>query len=86
MKKYNFLEHTADVMVEAFGENLEELFTNAALATTETMVDLPTLTKEEDHHIILESDDLEELLYDFLSELIFLKDTEQLLFKDFILV
>ncbi|MEK6922189.1 MAG: archease, partial [Nanoarchaeota archaeon] len=40
MKKYNFFDHTADVMFEAYGKTLNELFENAALATQETQVDL----------------------------------------------
>lgn len=81
--KYRFLPHTADTMFEAYGKSLEELFENCALATEEVMVKLETLDLEESYDIVLESDSLENLLYDFLSELIFLKDTEGLLFKKF---
>ena len=83
MKKYKFLDHTADTMFEAHGDTVEELFENCALATEEIMVDLKTLDTKEHYEILLESDSLENLLYDFLSELIFVKDTEGLLFNKF---
>ena len=40
MKKYKFFDHTADVLFEAYGNTLGELFENAALATQETQADL----------------------------------------------
>jgi len=81
--KYKFLDHTADVMFEAYGKNLENLFVNAALATESIMVNMNTLGEKEDYTISLDNEDVKELLYDFLSELIFVKDTEGLLFKKF---
>jgi len=81
--KYKFLEHTADAMFEAYGKDLNELFENSALAVEECMVKLSSLKNKEKHKISLKSESIEELLYDFLSELIFIKDTEGLLFKKF---
>ena len=81
--KYRFLDHTADTMFEAYGNSVEELFENSGLATEEIMVDIKTLDIDDNYDIILTSDSLEELLYEFLSELIFVKDTEGLLFKKF---
>jgi|SRR3989344_501732 len=81
--KYKFLDHTADVMFEAYGKTLENLFVNTALATESIMVNMDTLEEKEDYTILLENEDIKELLYDFLSELIFVKDTEELLFKKF---
>ena len=81
--KYKFLEHTADVMFESYGKDLNELFENSALALEECMVKLSSLKIKNKHIIKLASSSIEELLYDFLSELIFIKDTEGLLFKKF---
>ena len=82
--KYRYLEHTADVLFEAYGKDLPELFANAALATEEIMVELKTLKKSQDPvEINLIGKDAEELLFNFLEELIFLKDTKQYLFKEF---
>jgi len=81
--KYKFFDHTADVMFEAYGNDLDELFENAALAVEEIMVKLSTLGNKSVYTIKLSADSLEDLLYDFLSELIFVKDTEGLLFNKF---
>ncbi len=81
--KYKFLPHTADVMFEAYGKTPEQLFENSALAVEEIMVKLSTLNTEEHYEVTLQANTLEDLLYDFLSELIFVKDTEGFLFKKF---
>ena len=38
MQKYEFLEHTADATLKAYGRDLNELFENAAEAFESTMV------------------------------------------------
>ena len=84
--KYKFFEHTADIIFEAYGRTLERLFEHSALATEEIMVDLKTLDAKEHYEILLDSDNLEDLLYDFLSELIYLKDSDGLLFNKFAVI
>ena len=83
MEKYRFLEHTADAMFEAFGKTLEELFSNAALAVEEIQVKLSTVGQEEKKVVTAEEEKIDMLLFDFLQELIYLKDAEQLLFSRF---
>ena len=75
MEKYKFLEHTADVKFQAFGKNLEEAFTNSALATTEIMTEDKVKAKEE-KTITVSASKKETLLYEFLEHLLFLVDTE----------
>ena len=79
--KYKFLDHTADIMFEAYGNSLNKLFENAALATEITMVNLRQIKPRIKKEINLENEDLENLLFDFLAELIYLKDAELLLFS-----
>jgi len=81
MKKYKFFDHTADVLFEAEGKSLDELFEAAGLATEETQVDLKDVKQKIKKEISLEKDNVEMLLFDFLQELIFLKDAELLLFS-----
>ena len=81
--KYKFFPHTADVIFEAYGKTLEVLFENSALALEEIMVKTSTVKDEESYDMVLEEETIENLLYEFLSELIFVKDTENLLFKKF---
>ena len=78
---YKFFDHTADVLFEAEGKDLSELFEAAGLATEETQIDLNGVRQEIKKEIALEKDDIEMLLFDFLQELIFLKDAELLLFS-----
>ena len=79
--KYKFLEHTADIMFEAYGKNLNELFENAALAIFESTANIKTVKAKIKKEIKLENKDTEELLHDFLSEIIFLKDAKALIFS-----
>jgi SHS2 domain-containing protein len=82
---YRFLEDVtvADVAFEAEGNTLQELFKSAAIALTNTMINDPTKLKSESVRTVrLSTENIEKLLYEFLQELIFLKDTELLLFKD----
>ena len=83
MAKYKFLEHTADVMFEAYGKDENELFENSALALEEIQVDVKKIKPKIKKIIELQNNTLEMLLFDFLQELIFIKDTEQLIFSKF---
>ncbi len=85
MKKFLFLSDqiTAETTFVAYGENLNLLFKNAALALTEVMVDTSSIAKKVIWKIKLTSDNLEELLLRFLEEIIYLKDSQGLVFKTF---
>ncbi len=82
---FKYLEDvaTADVAFEAKGKTLEEVFADCALATFEAMVDTQKVKRRIEKSIELENDDLERLLFDWLAELIYLKDSESLAFSDF---
>ncbi len=83
MKHFVFLEDVAvaDIAFDAFGKTLEDLFEHCAEAMFTMMVNLKTVDATIERAIHLRADSLENLLYDFLSELVYLKDTELLLFK-----
>jgi SHS2 domain-containing protein len=83
---YRFLEDVAiaDVAFEAEGESLVELFQQAALALTNTMVKDPEkIEAVVGKNIEVQAENPEMLLFNFLQELIFLKDAELLLFNRF---
>ena len=73
---------TADLAFEAFGKSYNELFENAAYALESAMVNLDSLEASQTSDTHLSATNLESLLFNFLNELIFLKDSEQLLFKE----
>jgi SHS2 domain-containing protein len=83
---YRFIEGltVADVAFEATGATLEALFTSAGLAMTATEVGNPeSVRKEERRAFDLTSKAVDLLLYNFLQELIYFKDVDQLLFGGF---
>ncbi len=71
----------ADIAFEAESDSASGLFESCALAITDIMVDPSTLRVEVSRELTLESDDIDRLLYDFLTELIVIKDVDSLLFK-----
>jgi SHS2 domain-containing protein len=81
MQKYEFLEHTADVTFKAYGRDLNELFKNAAEALEDTMVLLDEVALGETLNIEMGSDSYENLLYDWLSELLITFEVERLAVK-----
>lgn len=82
---YRYLEElsSADAAFEATGRTLEELFSDAAIATFEVMADTNTVKQLLTREIELENESVDGLLIDWLSELVFLKDTETILFSVF---
>jgi SHS2 domain-containing protein len=81
---YEYLEEigTADIAFEATGRDLPELFRDAADATTNVMIDnIEAIQSRETRQIELSNEKLDMLLFDFLQELIFLKDAERLLLR-----
>ena len=81
---YHYLEDigTADIAFEATGRDLDELFSAAADATMNVMIDnLEAIEPRETRDIELSSDEIDMLLFDFLQELIYFKDAERLLLR-----
>jgi SHS2 domain-containing protein len=82
---YRFLSNIAiaDIAFVVRGDSLPSLFESAARALTEVMVDRKTVVGRVDRRVELRSPTVDRLLYDFLTELIVIKDVDSLLFKDF---
>ncbi len=82
---FQYLEDiaTADVAFKAEGETLEEVFTESAMATFEAMIDTRKVGTLVEKEVVLEAENLEGLLMDWLSQLVFLKDSEALAFSKF---
>ncbi|MEM1577819.1 MAG: archease [Candidatus Pacearchaeota archaeon] len=80
---YKFLEHTADALFEVNAKNIEKIFIDAAKALTEIQVNIKKVKRKEKYEINIKDKDIEQLLFNWLSELIFVKDTKQLIFSKF---
>ncbi len=80
---FEIIDHTADMGITVYGETLEQVFTNAARGLFSLITDLdrikPCITKKID----LRAHDREELLIAWLNELIYVFETEHLLFNQF---
>ncbi|MCX5843809.1 MAG: archease [Deltaproteobacteria bacterium] len=82
-KPYEYLEHTADLFFRAFGKSLGECYGNAARAMFSAMIDPRSVDPVIKRTILLEANDLPALMHDYLSEILFLFETEGLVFRDF---
>jgi SHS2 domain-containing protein len=83
MKKYELIDHTADIAIKAYGKNLSEAFENAAKAMFDIITDNSEIESIGQYDIELEAPDLEQLLVDWLSELLYLNTARNLVFGFF---
>ena len=80
--RYRYLEHTADLYVEARGKNLEEIFSNCAFALYDSICDINKISQTEVRVVEAEGDDEQEILVNFLNELLYLFETEGFVASD----
>ncbi len=83
MKPFEYLEHTADVKFRAYGKTPEEMLSNAAIALFSSMTDISKVNVDETWKVELAAPDIEQLAYDWLSEVVFLFETESAVFSTF---
>ena len=83
MKSYELIEHTADVGVKAYGKTLAEAFEHAAKGMFDIITDESIIDPVGQYDISLEAPDLEQLLVDWLSQLLFLNGAQNLVFGKF---
>jgi len=72
-------EHTADVLIAAWGPTLEEALKHAVLGMYDVMTDLRSVRPLEKRVVEAEGTDLENLLYNLIERLIILFDEEAFL-------
>ena len=83
MKRFETFDHTADVGIMIYGEDLKTLFENAGEAFFNIITDLERVIPRMWKKIELGQENLECLMVDWLTELLFLHEVEGLLFKEF---
>jgi len=83
VNRFEELEHTADCGIRAYGTTLDDLFGNAAAGMFSLITDLDAVKPVGEYEIRVRSKDLEALLFDFLSELLFVHETQKLLLSEF---
>lgn len=82
-RHYEVFEHTADIGIHAFGHTLPELFVHAAQGMESLMVAPEQVRESVTREISVEGHDVVSLMIAWLNELVFLFDTEYLLFRTF---
>jgi len=81
---FRIIEHTADIGIEAYGKTLEEAFENAAKGMFSIMTGGGKIDRKVKREIEIPFDmDEEQLLVDWLSELLYIHDVEHLVFGEF---
>ncbi len=85
--KFEFLPDVAiaDIAFRAEGKTLEELFINCGLALTDCMANPKKISGKWKKAFSVEGLTEGELLYNFLEELVYIKDVDGLIFKKFTL-
>jgi SHS2 domain-containing protein len=81
MKTYRLIDHTADLGIEVSGGSEKELYRNAAIAVHDMIVDLRNVRPREVRKIVVEGRDREDLLINFLREILYLYNGEHWLLK-----
>jgi SHS2 domain-containing protein len=81
--KFEFLEHTADILIAAHGQTLEEAFENAALAMFEVMTDTTKVTPVQEDNVEVTAEDEYALLYSWLEALLVKFEVNGMLYSKF---
>ncbi|MGQ9471055.1 MAG: archease [Candidatus Aminicenantales bacterium] len=71
-KKFVYLDHPADAKFQAFGRTIEEAFSHAALAVASLMWQPEKVKPRQRRVVMVQGNDLEQLLFKFLSEILYL--------------
>lgn len=83
MKRFEILDHTADIGLIVYGEDLKTLFENAGEAFFHLITDIRRVKGRVERRISIKGESVERLMVDWLSELLYLHEVEHLLFKGF---
>ncbi|MBI3928973.1 MAG: archease [Armatimonadetes bacterium] len=83
MAGHRMLEHTADIAVEIWAEDLPGLFSQAARALLEIMLEEGEVRPARTRHVEVKGVDLPDVLVGWLSELLLLLESEGLVFSGY---
>ena len=82
-KTFEIIDHTADIGIIAYGKDVEELFSNAALALFSLITEPESIEEKSHLKLKVSSEDRDSLLVEWLNELIYFFDAKHLLFNRF---
>jgi len=81
--RYEYGEHTADVLVIAYGCTLEEAFKNAALGVANLTYYIDRVEPRDYVEVEVHGDDMEQLLFNWIDEFIYLFDGRKFAYGDY---
>ena len=84
-KRFEFLEHTADAYIAAYGKDLIEAFENAAAAMFDVMTQIEKVRPEIEDHVKVRGNDEQALLYNWLEALLVKSELTRMLFSKFVI-
>lgn len=82
-KSYEIIDHTADISVRVSGRDFNELLINSSLAMMDIICDLNTIEAKNKYAVKSDGNSEEQLLVNWLSELLYMHEVKRLLFSDF---
>ncbi len=82
-RAFEIIDHTADVGIIAYGADVEELFSNAALALFSLITEPESIDEKLRLGLEVRSKGRDNLLVEWLNELIYLFDVKHILFSRF---
>ena len=83
MKAFEILDHTADIGLLIRGRDLRELFENAGKGFFHLITDMRRVRERLEKRIEIGQEPLERLMVDWLNELLYFHDVENLLLRTF---
>lgn len=81
--RFEPLEHTAEAGIVAYGSTPGELFANAAYGMFSLMTDLTRVRPRGEYRLRLQAQDLGGLMVEWLTQLLFLHETQDLYLSEF---
>lgn len=83
MERYKLLDHTADIGIIAFGEDISEAFGNAAYAMFDILTDIGKIKEKSSFEVQVSADNAAELLVVWLNELLYQYEVERFICRRF---
>jgi SHS2 domain-containing protein len=80
---FEVLEHTADIGIRARGSDTAELFSEAALGLISLAYDVEAIRPRQEYSLEVKGEGLEELLVNWLNEVLYQMDGEGILLRRF---
>ena len=72
MIRYTLIDHTADLGIRVFGDDLKQLFIRTGLAMFDLITDIGKLQKQEEVKVVVKGEDWPDLMVVWLRELLYI--------------